>query len=305
MIELDRSASIPIKEQLVEQLRYHLAAGRYETGERLPSTRKLADQLGVSFHTVRNAYQKLEEEGLLTSKRGGGFYAAKPPTLSSSERRERGAAIVQDALRRLITLGFSEEETEYLFGEQLQFFESPGVLRKLVFAASFRERAVEIAEQLSGLLQERVEPTTLNELGQFEAVDVVLTPLSSFQLAMQAVPDAETVGVALMPSYEAAERIAHLGTSDAIALIVGGSDAIEPISSELRTYAGFSGHILALPIEGEQRRLESLLQQADLVLFTPSVRRRLRPLLDDHPSAEWVSNITPEALIQIRKAVGR
>ena len=116
MIELDRTAAIPITEQLVEQLRYHLAAGRYRTGERLTSTRKLADQLGVSFHTVRKAYQRLEEEGLLSSKRGGGFYAAEPPALSSSERRERGASIVQDALQRLVALGLSNEETEYLFG---------------------------------------------------------------------------------------------------------------------------------------------------------------------------------------------
>ena len=305
LIELDRTAAIPITEQLVEQLRYHLAAGRYRTGERLTSTRKLADQLGVSFHTVRKAYQRLEEEGLLSSKRGGGFYAAEPPALSSSERRERGAAIVQDALQRLVSLGLSDEETEYLFGEQLQFFESPGVRRKLVFAASFRERAEEIAEQLTGLLQERVEPATLNELGRHEDADVILASLPDFQPAMQAVPDAETVGVAVTPTYAAVERVAHLGTADAVALITRGSDAIEPLSGELRTLAGFSGHILALTIEGEQRRLESLLRQVDLVLYTPQVRRRLRPLLDDHPAVEWASRVTDEALVHIRKSVGR
>lgn len=305
VIEIDRTASIPIAEQLVEQLRYHLAAGRYRTGERLPSTRKFAEQLGVSFHTVRKAYGKLEEEGMLSSRRGGGFFAAEPPPISSSERRERGAAIIQDALQRLVTLGLSDEETEYLFGEQLQFFESPGLRRKLLFAASFRERAEEIAEQLTGHLQERVEPIILHELGRHEAADVIMAALPDFQSAMQAVPDAETVAVAVLPAYAAVERAAHLGINDTVGLITRSSDAIEPLSQELRTFAGFGGQIIALPIEGEQRRLESLLRQVDLVLFTPQVRRRLRPFLENLPAVEWASGVTAEALVHIRKTVGR
>ncbi len=305
VIELDRTASVPIAEQLVEQLRYHLAAGRYQTGERLPSTRKFAEQLGVSFHTVRKAYGKLEEGGLLTSKRGGGFYAAEPPTISSSERRERGAAIVQNALQRLVSLGLSDEETEYLFGEQLQFFESPGVRRKLLFAASFRERAEEIAEQLTGLLQERIEPVALSELDECRGVDVVLAALPDLQRAMRAINDAEIVGVAVLPAYAAVERVAHLGLSETVGLITRTSDAIEPLSQELRTFAGFGGQIIALPIEGERRRLESLLRQVDLVVYTAQVRRRLRPFLDDIPAVAWASEVTVEALDHIRKTVGR
>ncbi len=305
MIVLDRNAAISISEQLVEQLRYHLAAGRYRTGERLPSTRKLAEQLGVSFHTVRKGYRILEAEGLLSSKRGGGYYAAEPPALSSSERREQGAAIVQDAFQRLVTLGLSEEETEYLFGEQLQFFESPGVRRKLLFAGSFRERAEEIAEQLTGLLQERVEPVYINELGGHEDADVILAALPDFQVALQSAHNADVVGVAITPAYEAVERVAHLGTSDAIGLITRSSDAIEPLSSELRTLAGFHGQILAITIEGDHRRLESMLRQVDLVLFTPQTRRRMRPLLIDHVAVEWASRVTAEALVHIRKTVGR
>ena len=73
MIEIDRSSSASVKDQLVEQLRFYIANGRYKVNEDLPATRKLAEQLGISFHTVRKAYQDLVEEGVLDARKGRGY----------------------------------------------------------------------------------------------------------------------------------------------------------------------------------------------------------------------------------------
>ena len=73
MIELDRDAPLPLAEQLVEAMRYEIASGRYRPGSGLPSTRVMGDQLGISFHTVRKAYQRLAEEGIVDVRRGGGY----------------------------------------------------------------------------------------------------------------------------------------------------------------------------------------------------------------------------------------
>ncbi|NNF59155.1 MAG: GntR family transcriptional regulator [Rhodothermaceae bacterium] len=305
MIELDRDAALPIAEQLIEQLRYHLAAGRYRTGERLPSTRALADQIGVSFHTVRKAYQRLEGENLLESRRGGGFYVAERPTLSAAERRERGATIVQEALQRLVALGLTEDETEYLFEEQRQFFESPGERRRVLVAATFKERAESLAEQLTGLLQERVEPVTVNDLGRYDDAAIVIAPFGLLQQTMHAIPDAEAVGLHVGLSHEVLERIARLGSTDTLGLVTRRTDAVEPITTELRHLAGFSGQVLALTIEGERRRLETLLVQVDLVVYTPQVRRRLRPLLTDTPHVELTPVVPPDSLARVRETVGR
>ena len=45
MIQLDREASTPVGEQLVEQLRFQLATGRFRPGQTLPSTRELGRTL--------------------------------------------------------------------------------------------------------------------------------------------------------------------------------------------------------------------------------------------------------------------
>jgi len=305
MIELDRTLSTPLAEQLVEQLRFQLATGRYQIGERLPSTRKFAEQLGVSFHTVRKAYQLLEAEGLLLSRRGGGFFVAEPPRISTSERMERGAGIVQDAIQKLRALGFTTEEIEYQFEELIHYSDEPGIRRKIVFAAAFRERSETIAELISDLIQERVEASTVLSLDRHPDADIVITTLPHLQIAMRSVPQSEVVGAMLHSPFDVLEKVAHLAATESIGLVTKHRDAIPILSDEIRVLTGFEGQVIAIPTEGETRRLEVLLRQVDLVIYTPQVRRRIRPLLGDLPNVELKMELTSEAAQQVRSAVGR
>jgi GntR family transcriptional regulator, transcriptional repressor for pyruvate dehydrogenase complex len=57
-------------------LRQLLARGHYRPGDRLPSERELAEGLGLSRPTLREAIRRLSEAGLLESRRGSGTYVA-------------------------------------------------------------------------------------------------------------------------------------------------------------------------------------------------------------------------------------
>jgi len=72
----DRDDPGPLTSQIVGQLRDALADGRLATGERLPSTRMLADLLGVSRTVVTGAYAQLFAEGWLEGRHGSGTYVA-------------------------------------------------------------------------------------------------------------------------------------------------------------------------------------------------------------------------------------
>ncbi len=50
---------------------------RIRSGEKFPSTRKLADHLGVSLNTVKTAYEMLLDEGYIISKERSGYYVDK------------------------------------------------------------------------------------------------------------------------------------------------------------------------------------------------------------------------------------
>ncbi len=73
--------------QLYDQVRGEIANGRLPPGSRLPPTRALAEDLGVSRSTVTDAYARLAGEGFVEGRRGGGTVVVGfgPPTLRGPE----------------------------------------------------------------------------------------------------------------------------------------------------------------------------------------------------------------------------
>src|SRR3981081_3292693 len=80
MIRLDRTATEPLHEQLYRQIRDELKSGIFTDGaSRLPSSRALAVDLGISRLTVNLAFSKLHAEGYLRSKAKSAVFPAWPP----------------------------------------------------------------------------------------------------------------------------------------------------------------------------------------------------------------------------------
>jgi GntR family transcriptional regulator/MocR family aminotransferase len=75
-IAVDRSAETPLGHQVQEALRDAMRSGVLAPGERLPSTRVLADQLGVSRGLVVSAFEQLAAEGYVVSTTGSGTRVA-------------------------------------------------------------------------------------------------------------------------------------------------------------------------------------------------------------------------------------
>ncbi|TIM13416.1 MAG: FadR family transcriptional regulator [Mesorhizobium sp.] len=65
--------------QIADQLRQLIDAGEFAVGDRLPTERELADQLGISRPTVREALIALEVEGRIRIRVGSGIYVTEPP----------------------------------------------------------------------------------------------------------------------------------------------------------------------------------------------------------------------------------
>src|SRR6266702_7451791 len=92
LVELSRHRKLPLRAQLEDGLREAARSGRLTAGARLPATRALAADLGVSRRLVVDAYAQLVAEGYLTSRRGAGTFvsdaasaASAPPVAPASE----------------------------------------------------------------------------------------------------------------------------------------------------------------------------------------------------------------------------
>jgi len=76
-IVLQRDGPAPMAVQITAQLRDAVAGSRLRAGERLPSSRALANALGVSRTVVANAYIQLSAEGWLEARHGSGTYVTQ------------------------------------------------------------------------------------------------------------------------------------------------------------------------------------------------------------------------------------
>ncbi len=92
-VNIDRSGSLPLHDQVAAQIRRAIADGEAGAGERLPLTTDLAAVLGVNKNTVLRALHILRDEGLLEFRRGRGITVTGTP--------ERGAVLAQ--VRNLLT----------------------------------------------------------------------------------------------------------------------------------------------------------------------------------------------------------
>lgn len=68
MITVDPASSVPPYEQARAQLADRIRSGRLVAGARLPTVRRLAEDLGLAAGTVARAYRELEAEGLVETR---------------------------------------------------------------------------------------------------------------------------------------------------------------------------------------------------------------------------------------------
>ena len=110
-IILNHSSMVPIYEQLMEQIKSDIIESVLSEGEALPSVRTLAGELRISALTVKKAYDKLEEEGFVTTVHGKGTYVSASDKQLAVEACRR--AVEEDfnqAIDRALSIGMEKEE---------------------------------------------------------------------------------------------------------------------------------------------------------------------------------------------------
>lgn len=110
-IILNHSSMVPIYEQLMEQIKSDIIQSELKEGEALPSVRTLAGELRISALTVKKAYDKLEEEGFVTTVHGKGTYVSASDKQLALEARQK--AIEDDfdkVIDRALFMGMKKEE---------------------------------------------------------------------------------------------------------------------------------------------------------------------------------------------------
>ena len=115
-IIISNNSSVPIFEQIENAIKQAIFSNELKEEEMLPSVRNLANDLKISFLTVKRAYDELEKAGFIKSVQGKGtFVAPKNMELMKEENLKE----IQDYIEKIYDISkisnISEEEIKELF----------------------------------------------------------------------------------------------------------------------------------------------------------------------------------------------
>ena len=115
-IILSNSSGIPIFEQIENAIKEAIFSNELKEEDMLPSVRNLANDLKISFLTVKRAYDELEKAGFIKTVQGkGSFVAPKNLELIKEEKLKE----IQDYIEKVYNISkianISEDEVKELF----------------------------------------------------------------------------------------------------------------------------------------------------------------------------------------------
>ncbi|MCH5164067.1 MAG: GntR family transcriptional regulator [Clostridiales bacterium] len=102
-------SKLSVYERIVERIKRDISLGIIAEGERLPSCRELALEMGVNPNTVQHAYSTLEEQGVIYTIPKKGVYAKKSKADALHEAEEQ--------IRLLKAAGVTREQLESLMNK--------------------------------------------------------------------------------------------------------------------------------------------------------------------------------------------
>ena len=101
----------PIYQQIANQFKADILAGKYSQGEYLPSIRGLARDLKISVITTMKAYEELAAEGLVTAVQGKGFYGnAQDSEMLREQHLRKVESSLMEAIAAAEVAGMTEDE---------------------------------------------------------------------------------------------------------------------------------------------------------------------------------------------------
>ena len=121
---LDFDPARPIYLQIIEAVKKRTAQGVYRAGDRLPSVREMAAEMGVNPNTLSRAYMELEREGFITTRRGEGSSITGSSERIDSERRALARSARDPFISEVRGLALSREQIEALMREILEEVDS-------------------------------------------------------------------------------------------------------------------------------------------------------------------------------------
>jgi DNA-binding transcriptional regulator YhcF (GntR family) len=307
-LTIDRSQATPVYQQIKGQIIYAIGTGVFQSGQRLPTIRQLAADLGVAPLTVVQAFEELQKEGLVEVRPGvGAFVVDLHPAMIERSRRAVMDEVVTRGIEEANNRGVSAREYARALWDRV----FPGAERgnpRALLIGNYEDDttllAAEVAEELGaerlkvdGCTVEALRDPSPSTLALIDDVDLVISVPMRFAEVRRLVGDRKLVfGMPIIVSPTTRERWAQLPDSMTVGLVARAASAMQSMRNVVAIYrpATASAPVASFDDEGG---VIALLNGVDAVIYSMGVRDRIQPLLPRNVLALEMAHIPDPAAI--------
>lgn len=296
-ISINKESSVPVRDQLVEQVSLQIASGMLTAKEKLPSIRALAARLGIHYSTVTAAYNHLADVGLLEIRQGSGVRVASISTRDSEPSVKTDLdGMINDFLARASESGFAAKDVIKAF-EKIK--DRKPVKQILVVDRNEDFHPVLLTE-LKPHFSVPIKICTVQEiLAKPELMDdsLILTSLYHLFTFQNKVKDrTRLVPCNIEPARLEMEKIATLRTGSLV-LLVSVSQTLMTMATKL--VAAHRGEEIAVRqvLLSDEKELNYMVNHADLILCDSPSEETIRKIADSKKSLAF--KLYPPSTIEL------
>jgi len=286
-----------------------LASGLYPPGGRLPTSRELADELGVHRNAVAKAYHSLGDLGLVSATPGRGTFAiARVETDNRRLHAQQVQDRLADAILRARRSTIGEDDLRRTIDEQIATIYHAPPPRGAFVECNAEDLRVVISE-IDQQSEIRLAPILLDALaadpaGVAARYDVVFTSLFHLlevrELLAGATPHRTIVGIYTQPDERALAEIAQIAPDARVGIVVSNSDGARRFIAQIQTFTRASARVLIQPAD---EAIVGLAGDVDLIVASRSRIAQIRRLHLTVPLIELSFHISRESANRVVEAL--
>lgn len=221
-------------------------------GDRLPTEREFAGQLGLARGTIKSAYRLLEQNNVIRTRQGSGSFVIRDEQLAKKIRREKAVDILTRTVGSLQELGLADSEISRLFDLCISQEQSKAVRVAIIYDSA--ELLLDLKRQLSYLPSVAIsifitESITENQHPEelLQNFDLVIMPSDQYHMIADLLPGLadRLVEAAIAPTGETLVALTALLRTARIGIICRTNLFLTRIKELLLSYGFEENNILS------------------------------------------------------------
>lgn len=283
-IVIDKNSPVPTYRQIIKQITTMIHENQLKPGDKLPTERELASQLGIARGTVKKAYELMAAEGIIETTQGRGTFISSRQDVIPTGRKERALKMIDNLLEELRKLNFSYQEIKTFI--ELAIIQREERLDDFnVAMIDCNPESLSIFErQLTFLRHVRVARFLLDDIvsdpeseKRLKPFDLILTTSTHYSELLGKLPSLKDklIQVAVSPSQETIIEMASLSPVQRLGVVCESRNFLERVGARLKSMGLASGPVPCLFLKDEHR-LPEFLSTIDVVFIPPGYQLQRR-----------------------------